>query len=103
MSEKKIKTIGGTQGVEEGSLPPPTIPDNHLQDVAAAGRPEVAPKAPPVRKTWSSPIQAMARIEQDMNNLTPKQQRIVGTWFLATYLIEETALPDVLPGFEKEK
>ncbi len=42
-------------------------------------------KGPPIKKAWSSPIQAMARIEQEMNGLSEFQQKIVFNWFAATY------------------
>lgn len=42
-------------------------------------------KAPPIKKAWSSPIQAMARIEQEMNGLDMKQRKILFAWFAATY------------------
>lgn len=42
-------------------------------------------KAPAVKKSWSSPIQAMARIEQEMNGLDDRQRRTVFNWFADTY------------------
>lgn len=99
-SQVSKKNIGGTPGDEsnphslgdaatlpaeygrassqlENTSPPATVNGD--------GPPATPAKKPSVRHSWSSPIQAMARIEQEMNGLDLKQKKIVTSWFRATY------------------
>ncbi len=46
---------------------------------------------PKKRRVLSSPLQAMARIEAEMEKLTAAQKNMVSHWFVATYNTSPTA------------
>lgn len=75
--------MGPAPEVEGEQRPDPTKQDASVAD--GVGTASSGPKAPPVRQKWSSPIQAMAKIEQEMNGLSQHQKGIVYCWFQATY------------------
>ena len=87
LSKQKIGGIPGDDankqhiGSEEQSPDPATNP--WANGALAGDEPTTPPKK---RRVLSTPIQAMAVIEQQMAKLTPTQAGIVCHWFAQTYI-----------------